>query len=485
MVLDKIEHWAGESQGPPVYWLNGVLGTGKSTIARTIVRDMAKTDKPWASFFCSREEKNLGNPKLIFPTLASQLALKNPSFRFHFDEAIELHTGIAQWPLEFQLKTLILDPLLESGLLNTVIVIDAVEEIQEETFYSQILSVLNVFISDIRKINLKFFITGRPEQLISNGFSQFGRNIIMFSLHEDGRDQAKADIRLFFEHEFSKLKQEGKILGDWPTPQNLDLLNGHASGLFVYAEAIISFVACESGKPTNRLDTLLRSPERSILETRLMGNKTILSIYTTILQNSFDVNPHTREEQRSVLAAVALARNPISPTTIAILLGLEVGSMRLRLSGFQSLLGAQKDSDVPVKPFHPFFLPFLIDETLCINQKFYLSPLFYHKQLLLACLELMNKKLKEDMSELPDVISDSVDAKTKQGINALKYACTSWYKHLDCLAGKMQEVEVVEIKQDLVKFMEKFQFWRRAISRLGDAHDQVVDVGGRLEKWKK
>ena len=35
-VLDEIEHWTEDFNKPPVYWLRGLAGTRKSTIAQTI-----------------------------------------------------------------------------------------------------------------------------------------------------------------------------------------------------------------------------------------------------------------------------------------------------------------------------------------------------------------------------------------------------------------------------------------------------------------
>lgn len=52
-VLDKIELWTRDFDKPPVYWLNGLAGTGKSTIAQTIVERVFADGQLGASFFCS------------------------------------------------------------------------------------------------------------------------------------------------------------------------------------------------------------------------------------------------------------------------------------------------------------------------------------------------------------------------------------------------------------------------------------------------
>ena len=83
-ILIGIEQWAGDSGKLPVYWLNGLAGTGKSTIAQTIAERLFADGQLGASFFCSRDFEDRSNLKLIFPTLAVQLARKYPKFRSAF-----------------------------------------------------------------------------------------------------------------------------------------------------------------------------------------------------------------------------------------------------------------------------------------------------------------------------------------------------------------------------------------------------------------
>ncbi|KAG8693164.1 hypothetical protein FRC11_003109, partial [Ceratobasidium sp. 423] len=53
-VLAHLVAWAGNDGADAVYWLNGMAGTGKTTIACSICKELARHDKLAASFFCSR-----------------------------------------------------------------------------------------------------------------------------------------------------------------------------------------------------------------------------------------------------------------------------------------------------------------------------------------------------------------------------------------------------------------------------------------------
>ncbi|KAF9785208.1 hypothetical protein BJ322DRAFT_817690 [Thelephora terrestris] len=80
-VLDWIMQWANNPQERHVFWLNGLAGTGKSTIAQTFSRMVAEAGFLGASFFCSRDYLDRKELKNIFPTLAYQLACHYPAFQ--------------------------------------------------------------------------------------------------------------------------------------------------------------------------------------------------------------------------------------------------------------------------------------------------------------------------------------------------------------------------------------------------------------------
>ena len=165
-VLTGIELWARDFNRSPVYWLNGLAGTGKSTIAKTISERLFVDGQLGASFFCSRDFEDWRNLQFIFPTLATQLARKYIEFRSIFAPLIHSDPAIAYESLYNQMKKLIIQPLNESTI--STIVIGALDECEDEELASAILSVLGRFVSEIPKV--KFFLTGRPESRISEGF---------------------------------------------------------------------------------------------------------------------------------------------------------------------------------------------------------------------------------------------------------------------------------------------------------------------------
>ena len=473
-ILDEIELWIRDFDKPPVYWLNGLAGTGKSTIAQTIAERMFADGRLGASFFCSRDFEDRRNLHLIIPTLAVQLARKYPRFRSAFIQLVQSDPEIVHESLYNQMKNLMAQPLIESTI-STVIVIDALDECKDKEPASAILSVLGQFVAEVP--NIKFFITGRPESRIREGFRLplLMEATDIFVLHEVEPSQVNNDIRVFFRHSFLELKRYRRGLGDWPSEEQVNLLCERAAGLFVHAVATFGFIDEKNNSPKKQLDRLLQSQKSSILEgkTKFKANAILDSLYTSILKEAYGGDdPENDPRVRSILGAVVLAANPLSPSTIATLLGFELEEVLPLLSSLHSLLILQDDPDHPVRPFHKSFPDFIVDPTRCTDPRFLVYPPEQHAELLFSCLETMNRELKRNICKLPDGVVNSEVLDLRERTNehigqALEYACRSWYKHL---VGAIP----ARITPILRRFLEeKFLFWLEVLSTLGAAKEAV------------
>ena len=126
-VLSEIESWTKDFEKSPVFWLNGLAGTGKSTIAQTVAEHTFADGLLGASFFCSRDFEDRSDIHFIFPTLAFQLAHRYPDFRSHLVSLLQSNPDVIDESLYSQMEKLIVEPL-QSADLSTVIVIDALDE---------------------------------------------------------------------------------------------------------------------------------------------------------------------------------------------------------------------------------------------------------------------------------------------------------------------------------------------------------------------
>ena len=451
--------------------MNGLAGTGKSTIAKSTAERLFSEGQLGASFFCSRDYEDQRNLQLIFPTLAVQLARRHTKFRSIFVPMIQSDPGVAYESLYDQMRKLIVQPLKQSSI-STVIVIDALDECEDEEPASAILSILGQLAFEIPKV--KFFLTGRPEPHISIGFRLplLAEMTDIFILHEVDADQVNSDIRLFFKISFLELAYHHHGLDSWPTEEQLGYLCGRAAGLFVYGAATVKFISNNKRNPKERLNLLLQSQKIGARE-----GKTLDALYMSILQEAFGNDPEDDPRTCSVLGAVVLAINPLSPSTIATLLGFDIEDVPPLLSSVNSLLILQEDVNHPVQPFHKSFPDFITDPTRCTNQRFYISPPGHHLELLVSCLSLMNQRLEKNMCQLPDAVANSDISDLKERIKkyidpALQYACVSWHAHL--IGVDMTLAHIPTMTLALHQFLEaKFLFWLEVLSVLSAVRNAV------------
>ena len=90
-ILQMIKKWATGREGETIFWLQGMAGTGKSTISRTITRSLIRERHHVASFYFQRntKEPDRVNAACLFSTIAAQLARQLPPMAGHVRSAID------------------------------------------------------------------------------------------------------------------------------------------------------------------------------------------------------------------------------------------------------------------------------------------------------------------------------------------------------------------------------------------------------------
>jgi len=361
-VLQQLEDWLGDEQAQHVFWLNGLAGTGKSTIAQTFAEITFAEGKLGASFFCSRDFGDRSNIQNIFPTLAFQLACQYPLFREKLLQVLRANCGIKRGSLCSQLETFIIGPF-QAMQTPTLIIIDALDECQDEEPASAVLSVLSRYVDKIPLV--KFFITGRPEPRIRSGFrlKSLQPHTEVLRLHDVKPDLVDSDIKLFLKTRLAdvvKNRSGCSFMEDWPSPQDIDALCKKAAGLFIYASTIVKFVASQHHPPNERLALIISLPQ----DTSHEGKSGINLLYTQVLDQAFqDVDDDFYLHLRSVMGAVVLVFHPLSIKTLSDLLGNCGTPFRMynALRALHSLLLVPDNMEGPIRVFHKSFPDFLTD----------------------------------------------------------------------------------------------------------------------------
>jgi hypothetical protein len=426
--------WAEDPQDRHVFWLNGMAGTGKSTIAQTFSEMVAKAGMLGASFFCSRDYLDRRELKNIFPTLAYQLACRYPDFRRHIIRAIKQDPTVASHSLISQLEDLIVGPLACSNI-PCVIVVDALDECIDDQPASAILSVLGRHVNQLLSVN--FFITGRPEPRIRSGFRLplLGSLTRIIRLHEVKPSSVDQDIRLYLQEKLtaiSKRRSDIDLPDPWPCDEDLTILTKKSSGLFIFASTLVRFIESEHHEPNERLQLIITQPDSTAHE----GQAGIDTLYTQILVHAFsDVKDTTLfTNLRRVLGAVVLAFNPLSRVEIAGILGLKTSLVMRSLRHLHSVLLVPKEDSKEIRVFHKSFPDFLQDRGRCSDQKFFIDSASHHGDIALDCLKLL-KELKPNPCDLPDFVMNRDVANISELLedkveSTTWYACGYWAMHV-------------------------------------------------------
>jgi len=488
-VLFQLEQWSKDEQDKRAFWLNGLAGTGKSTIAQTFAEMCFADGKLGASFFCSRDFDDRSNLRSIFPTLAFQLAHHYLQFRKQLLPVLMANPDVGREALCSQMEKLIVRPF-RAAQVPTLIIIDALDECRDEEPASALLSVLSRYVDDIPLV--KFFITGRPEPRIHSGFrlESLRPHTDILKLHEVEPSSVDKDIKLFFKTRFIEIANnrcDCSLAGDWPSPHNIDILCKKAAGLFIYASTVIKFVASRHYPPDERLALLISLPQ----DTSHEGRSGIDLLYTQVLEHSFhDVDLHDHElysRFRSVVGSMVLIFHPLSIKTLSDLTNCGTPTrISSALCTLHSLLLIPDSMEDPVRIFHKSFPDFLTDPRRCTDNQFFINPSVHHQEILFSCLNVMRDRLKRNICNLDNlaVLSEIEDLPTLRTTHiggTLEYACHFWTNHLAKVSGDSNGIEEVYIAIDKF-FKTGFLFWIEVLILTGNLDIGVYSLND-IDQW--
>ena len=102
-LLELLQSWATSHQ-KPVFWLSGMAGTGKSTIARTFAASLDTQTGLGGTFFFSRGSGDLNNAVKFVSTLAHQLASRSPGLKSALCEALAEHSDVLIAPVRLGVR---------------------------------------------------------------------------------------------------------------------------------------------------------------------------------------------------------------------------------------------------------------------------------------------------------------------------------------------------------------------------------------------
>ncbi|KAF2676795.1 hypothetical protein K458DRAFT_179878, partial [Lentithecium fluviatile CBS 122367] len=467
-----IREWANDKDGKTIFWLCGMAGTGKSTIARTAAQSFAKAGQLGASFFFKKGEGERGNASRVFSTIATDLVARSPDMLPAIRKALNEDPTLTQRALKDQFEKLILYPLSEvqhtnSTILTWVIVIDALDECEREEDIRAILQLLTRA-KNMQPVSLRVFVTSRPELHIRLGFKEMPNGTYQdLVLHEVARNTIEHDIRLFYEHELSVIRRARMLSPDWPTADQIRALVELAVPLFIFAATVCRYVGTKGGHPEGYLSKVLAYQKSTFSQL----DRTYLPILEQLLvEQEEDEREGWLQAFRKLVGSIVVLESPLSIASLTRLLQVPQKEIECRLDALHSVLSVPDSPGIPVRLLHLSFRDFLIDRQRQGKSQFWIDARDTHKGLVSFCLELMSGPdgLHQDICNLaaPGTVRSEIDEGTITSYLSpeLQYACRYWASHIEQSQQKIADGDAIHL------FLQKhFLHWFEAMSLIRES----------------
>ncbi|KAF8673512.1 WD domain, G-beta repeat [Rhizoctonia solani] len=428
--IRELIEWANIPDSGRICWMNGMAGTGKTTIAYTVCKELEDTNRLGASFFCSRAISECRQVKHIIPSIAYQLAAFSRPFRCALAKVMEVDRDAHTRALNVQYQKLIVDPLNEVKMslpTDFIVVIDALDECESLTAVEQILELL---LSTAHMLPIRFLISSRPEREITGRMA--GRpneqDQARLVLHNLDSSTVKADIELYMREEL-----KGIPLTDSQWTGIID----RCGVLFIYASTTCRYIKnAYKMKNLNRAVGVVINSDSTPME---KGNEHMIDkLYRTILDIAFggsEINQEDKQKMKEALETAVCAIEPMSLGVMANLLGLDsTEDVDALLGPLRSVLNVTEKTRL-VTTLHASFPDFML--SLGRSGRYHCQANSRNATIAESCLKLIDAaKPRHNIcalasSFLLDEQVKDLDQRVTQSISpGLAYACRYWTTHL-------------------------------------------------------
>ncbi|KAB5588960.1 hypothetical protein CTheo_7594 [Ceratobasidium theobromae] len=426
-ILKGLNDWSQDSSAADMYWMDGMAGTGKTTIACSFSQQLEAQKRLAASFFCSRTSPECRTVGRIVPTIGYQLARYSIPYRGVLYEVLEDDPDIGSTNIEKQFERLLMEPLMKVKAAmpeNLVVVIDALDECEDRSVVQRLLDLL---FRSAAQLPLKFFVTSRPEpEIYRKMVSGVADSQKILHLHEIETSLVQADIALYLAEELRRFMK--------PSADQIERLSLRSGNLFIYAATLVRHVQLGNrrGDYQKRLDSLLAAAPRSTKQYAQLDE-----LYVTVLKSALsedDLDDEGSDDVKVVLQTVVCAQEPVDVGTLAALAGLnDVERVDSALQLLRSVLHVSGSNGL-VSTLHASFPDFLFDQGR--SGLFFCDRETHNQMLARQCFVIMRDQLRFNICNLESSfvadkdVDDLQDRIVRDISLPLFYACRYWADHL-------------------------------------------------------
>ncbi|KAG8687946.1 hypothetical protein FRC11_006339, partial [Ceratobasidium sp. 423] len=422
-VLAWARRWVNHGSSS-VCWLNGMAGTGKTTISFSLCAELEESSTLAASFFCSRLFPECRDVTLIIPSIAYQLARFSQPFRSALAQILESDPDVHKRTLAIQFEALVSKPLFkvrDTLLANLVVVIDALDECDDQLAIGQL---VDLILSKAHEQPIKFFISSRPEVEIYGRMMKSEDRCERLELHQLDRNTEQLEIKTYLQEALAPIQ---------PSPEEIAILTERSGGLFIYAATIVRYVWCDNPGLNHR--ARLESVLKSVTNSKASRTGEIDQLYMGVLRLAFEDKHLATDEKQAmilVLHTIMCAREPLTKTALARLLGLDPAVIDTTLRMLRSILHSGRAETIST--LHASLPDFLFDPTR--SQEYHCDFAEHNRVIAEHCFRCIRDQINFNICDLgSSFVADrdvtELENRVQRTIPAeLSYASRYWATHL-------------------------------------------------------
>jgi hypothetical protein len=468
-VLTLIKTWLDNLNEPNIFWLSGSPGSGKTTIASTVVADFHCFS---GQFFFCRDEAELQDPDNLWRRIALDLSLGSNALRKSIAQALETQkANIRGFDISMQFEHLIAQPLQQvfgTSVKPLLIVVDALDECDS---YEKLLPSL-VSWSHLSK-SLKLLITSRHYHKIQSRLRSVSVHHNLNTGHGVST-QTSHDLEKYFVARFSEVTG---LPPQWPGPAKVSFLVRKAAGLFVWAKSAMDFILHDGGDPEGRLDIISAHSGEGI--------DVVDSLYHQVISVALEgLRKPEKTALKLVLGSIIIAKNPLRIKDLTELLGVKNALLNSIIGQLSPILSISNTTYLHV--CHQSVTDFLLDSQR--SQDLWVDPQFYSLHFARSCLKFMNEQLKFNFFDLKtsyilnkDILGLNDHIKSVKS-TALDHASYFWASYLQKDCDKILELEVQAVVEKFL--MVHLLHWLEIMSVMGTV-DRAAQLLLSAANWSK
>ncbi|KAH8096647.1 hypothetical protein BXZ70DRAFT_908514 [Cristinia sonorae] len=417
-----------------IYWLHGMTGCGKSTVATTIANFFRELHRLGGFLFFDRKRPQESDPAHVVRTLAAKLATFDHRIAEVISAAVDQNPGLTEGSLRSQFTELLVRPLSSLGAKALsaegpiLVILDALDECGTPSSRAELLDILAAESNNLPNW-LRIVITSRTEKDI---LDKLGLAKHVHDRQLDLADESnKRDIIAFLKTEMRAIPAKfprTTFPENWANDEVIHKLSDRAAGLFMWAATACKFIS--GWDPINRLTALLnrdptQNPESALFE-----------LYETALKSVGDwtATDFTRDTV-AILGVIVAAEEPLSLEAIDELQIME-GDRRTEqaeevIVSLGCVLAWKKQR--PIRIVHPSFHDYLSSAELTKNAPWTVNLPQYRHKLAFKCLLCVVQHLKREHNAFGTLTSRG---KAKEHFSwGTQHAYRYWIEYLQSASG--------------------------------------------------